>query len=176
MNSSVHIEENFSGFVIQLRKNDREAWKALDFVLQRVLKNWLRRKVGNNILIEEIYQISLTKFLVLLETSEFENFHKLKSFIFSIAEKTMKEVLRNNTREERLHEDKEDVKNIYAFIEEKDVAALIENHLNSQEKKILVEYFHHGNPLKNIAAQLNITEENCRVIKHRALKKLKSFL
>ena len=45
--------------------------------------------------------------------------------------------------------------------------------LETQEREILFSNYFHDENLKTIAQRLGITEENCRVIKFRALKKMR---
>lgn len=48
--------------------------------------------------------------------------------------------------------------------------------LETQEREILVSNYFHDENLKAIASRLGITEENCRVIKFRALKKMRTMV
>lgn len=48
--------------------------------------------------------------------------------------------------------------------------------LEMQEQEILFSNYFHNENLKKIACRLGITEENCRVIKFRALKKMRTMV
>ena len=48
--------------------------------------------------------------------------------------------------------------------------------LEKQEHEILFSNYFHNENLNVIACQLGITEENCRVIKFRALKKMRTMV
>lgn len=75
------------------------------------------------------------------------------------------EIAENLSLVEELYDDELDLK-----------VELLMQRLESMEREILFNNYFHNENLKTIASRLGITEENCRVIKFRALKKMKALV
>ena len=108
----------------------------------------------------------------------FENSRFLKSYLFKIIHLKLYESQREKKIElsiddyENTIDDADNYSTYLTNIDKKEIKQQLFNHLNETEKKILTEVYFNGEKLKEIAQKLNISEANCRVIKHRALTKL----
>jgi RNA polymerase sigma-70 factor, ECF subfamily len=177
---------DFRDYVIKLKKNDDRAWEHLNLVLKRVLVKWLNKKGVNKSNFKELYNNIMAVFIEKFQGLTFENFSSLKSYVFAIAENKVKEFYRAQTREHRTesleqvhskayfeglnaieeNEDQYRLKKIYALVD----------HLSFQEKKVLLLYYNEEKSLDEIAELLQLTPGNVRVIKHRAIEKIKVLL
>jgi RNA polymerase sigma factor (sigma-70 family) len=176
------LNKGFPGFMERIKSNENAAWIIFDKRIRNVLKAWLFRKGFCSLPVyERIFSEAIYTFFdnFRKEPLNFENSKKLKSYILRIAEFKLKEY-------KRLELDKRTVnlENLY----EKDIAEMPvlqyeqkEQHekvekilsvLNYEEKQILYGVFFYDMKIKDIANTLNVSEESCRVKKHRALKKL----
>ena len=130
---------------------------------------------------EQVYYDALATFSQALKHKKlyFQASKNLKSYIFRIAELKMHEVTRENRKQDKmtdfemskelsiideLYDDELDMK-------VKNLMALLER----LEREILIGNFFYNEKLKVIADRLRISEENCRVIKFRALQKMRSM-
>ena len=179
-----HIDAvDFNGFLEKLKSGDERSWYQLDFVLKRIICKWLN---GRNIPVSdstEIYNTVFSVFFEKLPQTQFESFRNLKSYVFSIAENKVKEYYRNRAKHHRdesldeVHYSKylRVILNATQSDNEEQlfkVERCIEM-LSEQERKILYLVYREGRPLKEAAGLLSIGESNARVIKHRALEKIK---
>lgn len=175
------IPELFQNFLTLLLNNDKKAWFEFDKLLKLRIKYWLNKKGFPDVyLYEQFYQEAQLIFLNNLNKNElyFKDSRLLKSYIFKIInikllefQRERKNVVFTNTNDVELGFSDDFNK----YVHELDKELLIPNlfkSLNKMEKNILFEVFFMGNKVKDIAKKLEITEANCRVIKHRALLKL----
>jgi RNA polymerase sigma factor (sigma-70 family) len=182
-----HIDEkDFAGFLVKLRDGNERSWYHLDFVLKRIVCKWLCQKripLDDSI---EIYNSVFSIFYEKIQQTDFENFRKLKSYVFSIAEYKVKEFYREkvNRRRNESIEDEHYSRYIIAVsntkqaeIEEQidQVMACFEQ-LNEKERTVLSLVYKEGKLLWEVAQILAIGEGNVRVIKHRALAKIRKRL
>ena len=101
----------------------------------------------------------------------------LKSYVFKIAELKIMEMNRENKRHEKISNSElpedfflpDEVYDEELDLKLERLILLLEIH----EHEILISNYFHNENLKTIALRLGISEENCRVIKFRALKKLR---
>lgn len=179
-----HIDEiDFKGFLGKLKTGNERSWYQLDFVLKRIVCKWLiKRNVPVNDAIE-IYNAVLSVFYEKIQKTSFETFRNLKSYVFSIAENKLKEYYRNRVKRRRDEsvDDEHYGKYIIAITD----AGKVENEeqlfqvercfilLTQKERTILRFVYKEGKSLKEVAGILSVSESNARVIKHRALEKIK---
>ena len=181
--SATYIHDGFRNFMLLLLQNHERAWWRLDKDLKTKMVYWLISAKRSNLPeAEQVYYDALVVFTqaVRKKKLDFPTSKNLKSYIFRIAELKMMEMDRENQKQE----------NISSFETHKDLSLLdelydeeldlkIENlmqRLDTQEREILFSNYFHNENLKAIARRLGITDENCRVIKFRALKKMKTMI
>jgi len=184
MNPDLDDNATFSDFMLRLKSNDARAWARLRFVLRRVITYWLVSKGRKVAEADLIYHETFTTFYELYPRCTFENFHKLKSYVLSIADKKTKEWLRQKKTHQQLqslegsHLVRYPEETVYAEpaeqIGDRDLVKMLLRSLGNKEREILYGYFYRGEKLKQIARKLGLSEGNIRVIKHRALKKLRT--
>ena len=182
-----HIdEEDFIGFLENLKSGNERSWYQLDFVLKRIVCKWLNQKripVDDSI---EIYNSVFSVFYEKIKKTKFDNFKKLKSYIFSIAENKIKEFYRNKVNSRR----NESIENVhysrYMFAITNSKQVEVEERiyqvekcfklLTQKERKVIHLVYKEEKLLKEVAKILTIGESNARVIKHRALEKIRKQL
>ena len=175
------ISKLFHNYYYLLFKNDKRAWKEFDKLLKIRIKCWLNKKGFPDVyLYEQFYQEAQLIFLNKLHKDElyFKDSRLLKSYIFKIINMKLlefhrekKNVVFTNINYIELDFSDDFNQNIHELDKEQLILNLFKN-LNKLEKSILFEVFFMENKLKDIAKKLELTEANCRVIKHRALVKL----
>jgi RNA polymerase sigma factor (sigma-70 family) len=187
MQKSAPTIDDFQQFMEKLKAGDGEAWEILCFVLKRLITYWLMSKGRLYREAQSIYHEAFTTFYEIFPTCEFEDFHKLKSCILSITDKKLKEYFRQQQKEQRfinIEDSYRENNSTSAFLRSEEIEHVerklyiksIILTLKEQEKDILYSYYYYGEKLKEIAKRLGTTEENCRIIKFRALKKLKRIV
>jgi len=175
------ISKLFKNYLNLLFNNDKRAWLEFDKLLKKRIKYWLSKKGYTNIVLyEQLYQDAQIVFLEKLKTKEinFKDSRLLKSYIFKIVNLKLFEFQRKNSK--LLPLDYAEIERIPAdnydqYIPEIDKSTFVPNlfkDLNQLERNILFEVFYKEEKLKDIAKKYNISEANCRVIKHRSLAKL----
>lgn len=177
---------DFQKFLGKIRKNEPRAWNQLDFVLKRIILRWIVKKGIAVQDVKDIYNDTITVFLEKFNDVEFDSFTGMKSYVFSIAENKIKEYYRKlsklnlNEPVDKLNvssyveylglidseEKKEQIKKIYNLL----------SRLTQQEREIMILAYQQEKSLKEIAAILNLNEGNVRVIKHRAIEKIRKWL
>jgi RNA polymerase sigma factor (sigma-70 family) len=170
----------FKQFMQRLLDNDRESWNTCRFVLKRGIGHFLAAKTNSAEEMDLVFQDVMITLHQLLPNCHFKEFGKLKSFVIAIADRKFKELRRNRNNALKfvsldtlqqtpyiklINRDEQRVDNQHLLEQ-------IANHLDERERHILFAFYCHGEKLGDIAIRLNISVENCRVIKHRALKKL----
>jgi len=180
------INNGFIDFMKKIQQNEDIAWKQLDIRLRPLLKGWLAQK-GKYYLdsFDKVYSETLYIFIENLKKEKlyFDNSKKLKSYILKIAEYKLKELIKESGTDrfvsiEEVHFNEVPVfqtSQIEVIQQQEHVRDLLER-LNDEERKILYGVYYYGMKLKDIAGTLNVSEESCRVKKHRALKKLQEQL
>jgi RNA polymerase sigma factor (sigma-70 family) len=180
--SNSYISNGFIHFKLLLPQNHRKAWWRLDKDLKTKMVFWLlSEKRSNSLEAEQVYYNSLDAFSQALKQKklDFQASNNLKSYIFRIAELKMYEIGRENRKHAKITgiEMPKDL-SLIDEIYDVEIDIKIENlmtMLEEQEREILFSNYFHGDNLKVIAQRLKISEENCRVIKFRALKKMKKL-
>jgi RNA polymerase sigma factor (sigma-70 family) len=181
--STSYINDGFRQFMLLLPQNDDRAWWRLDKDLKSKMIYWLVSIKRSNLTeAEQVYYDALVVFTQAVHQKKlnFPASKNLKSYIFRIAELKMLEIGREKHRQEKTS-NFETQKNI-SFIEEfydEELDLKIDSlllMLETQEREILFSNYFHNENLKAIASRLRITEENCRIIKFRALKKMRTMI
>ncbi len=178
-------DQDFYLFLQRIKQKDERAWNDLQFVLKRILFRWLLKKGINVVDVTEIYNNTMVVFLEKLNDLQFENYSLLKSYIFAVADRKVKEYYRQNNKAklsdtvEKVQEhdytgflfndtenNDEILQKVYRFIEK----------LPLMEMRVLTVLYKDGKSQKEAAGDLKLSEGNLRVIKHRALNKIKTWL
>ena len=182
-----HIDEtDFIGFLEKLKCGNARSWYQLDFVLKRIVCKWLNQKsipVDDSI---EIYNSVFSIFYEKIQQTKFENFKNLKSYVFSIAENKVKEFYRNKVNQRRNESIDIEHYSKYIFaitnVKQEEIADQLYKVeqclqlLSEKERTIIYLVYKEGKLLKEAAKILAIGESNARVIKHRALEKIRKQL
>ena len=93
---------NFHEFIQRLKNNDEYIWNTLDFVLKRVIYNWILKRGITDVKAKNIYQDTFSTFYEKVSSCDFKNFNKLKSYVLAIAANKIKESYRDEMREQKL--------------------------------------------------------------------------
>jgi RNA polymerase sigma factor (sigma-70 family) len=170
----------FKIFMQLLLDNDRESWNTCRFVLKRSIGHFLAAKTNSAEEMDLVFQDVMITLHHLLPTCHFTGFGKLKSFVIAIADRKFRELRRNQSNALKFVSLDTLQQTSYIQLINRDEQRLdeqylleqIANHLDERERHILFAFYCYGEKLGEIAIRLDISVENCRVIKHRALKKL----
>lgn len=181
------INNEFNLYIELLKINDVRAWNQLVSVFKIRCASWLGDRVEKREFIRQIFNDALMvlhKDFSSEKKLQFSNSCALKSYLFKILENKIKEHNRENNRLQfELHE-REDIETFpYIDSSEDSVKAeqlsLIENSIDQleiEEQEILRKHYFEGKKLKKIAEELELTEENVRIKKHRAMKRIMKSL
>jgi RNA polymerase sigma factor (sigma-70 family) len=171
----------FKNFYNLLQERDKQTWLKFDQVLKNRVCFWLFKKgITKNDVIESLYQEAQSIFVQNMANGKlvFEDSRFLKSYIFKIINLKLFDYYReakNNQSIEPIEKVMGYSDNYNQCILDLDKTTIKEKllgNLNKLETKILTDVFFNDEKLKDIAKKLDISEANCRVIKHRALAKL----
>jgi RNA polymerase sigma-70 factor (ECF subfamily) len=176
-----HIADtDFPGFLEKLKCGHEKSWYQLDFVLKRIICKWLiQKKIPVNDSLElynDVFSILYEK----LPHTRFASFGNLKSYVFAIAENKVKEYYRKNTNRRTLGY--EQYSHYFFAItdsEEEENREMINQvakclkKLNNRERTIIDLVYKEGRSLKETAELLDIEEGHVRVIKHRAIGRIR---
>lgn len=194
--SSIVPDHNFQQFLEKLISRDHESWNSLDFVLRRIITNWLLKNYGQSQFfdateIEEVYQDAFSKLFEIItgesnNPAEFSSFAKLKSYSVGIAKNMANQKLRKSKRSNQKTHSLDSDHYIWmlsdndryaqpAHIEDQDFVETMIKDLDDRERMILKRYSE-GDKLVDISRELGISAEHCRIIKHRTLKKMSDKL
>ncbi len=181
--STSYINNGFRKFMLLLPKNDDRAWWRLDKDLKSKMVYWLVSNKRSNLSeAEQVYYDALVVFTQAIHQKklDFPASKNLKSYIFRIAELKMLEIAREKYRQEKnsnieMHKDISFIEEFYDEELDLKIESLLLR-LEIQEREILLSNYFHNENLKVIASRLRITEENCGVIKFRALKKMRTMI
>jgi RNA polymerase sigma factor (sigma-70 family) len=178
-------DSDFEEFLNKLRNNDERSWAQLNFVLKRIVFKWLNRKhIYTNDAVE-IYNNVVTVFFEKFAGLKFDSFHGLKSYVFSIADNKLKEFFREDARRHRNDTIDKISEHKYVhmmaeseyddFHEKITRAEKLFDKLTKNERDVMMKVYKEGYSLKEAAVKMKLSEGNARVIKHRALEKLKQW-
>lgn len=192
--SELASEQNFTNFMTKLSRKDNASWKALYNVLEDAIKHWLRfkYKAATNIdsgLIDEIYQDAMAALFEVITNEKsndvyFQEYKNLKSYAIGIAKFKANEAIRKSLKFKAADNSEQeidafdtgnnfDTKDFTDEYADKELVKKLLNTLDPLEKEILTR-FSRGEKLISIAKKVDISQQNCRIIKFRALKKLSS--
>ncbi len=178
------ISVAFGKFFCLLKKGNDVAWSVLHKSLFCRSYSWLKSKgVQEGDEMKTIFNDSMGRFYEKMVSNDlkFDQSLNLKSYFFRILELRSMEAHREKKKQNFLELDHSEVLKLpfehnYALFIEGDEehrrmhGAL--NRLTDTERIILTGFYFEKYNLREIADQIGKSEENVRVIKHRALKKL----
>ncbi len=176
---------DFDAFLEKLKDKDERSWTQLNFVLKRIIFKWLNRKQIQSDAVVEIYNNTMAVFFEKMPMLEFDSFHRLKSYVFSIADNKVKEYFRDDAKQ-RLHDSLDiryESRYVYmmAELEQDDLqerinrAEKLYDRLAQNEKEVMLLVYKEGKSLKETAHIMGLSDVNVRVIKHRALGKMRKW-
>jgi RNA polymerase sigma factor (sigma-70 family) len=180
----VYIDKSFKEFNELLISSNNSAWKVLNEQLRIYTARWYYNR--QNFIETEVDELYSSAISVLFENIsakalKFTDSYGLKSYYFRILENKTLEANRKLKSQSKLQ---------LGFVEEQFSSYPLQNEneeiilklhrkmseLTEIEKRILIHYYWNEKRLNEIAEELRISFENCRVIKHRAIQKIaKSF-
>jgi len=172
------FHEKFNNFYHLLEISNDRAWKCVDERLGIYAIKWFsNRNYQRESDIPDIYNESLKIMLEKISGNKlfFKNSSMLKSYFFSILDNKTKEYQRKNIITMDIVDDVLEGASVMETNEYDDTYFSLKNELNKladTEQYILKEFYMCDKSLLHIAKELHISYENCRVIKHRAIKKL----
>jgi RNA polymerase sigma-70 factor, ECF subfamily len=183
---NVSVENNFQDFIARLKDHDERTWGHLDFVLKRIVFKWLGKKGINTTFALEIYNSSMAVLIEKMKKVQFDSYSGLKSYFFSIAENKVREFYRDISKRQLMDSENNLPETNYVFmleeqeneikLEKVQVVYKLINTLASIEKQVLTLLFKEEKSYEETAELLGITNGSLRVIKHRAIKKMKKLL
>lgn len=174
-------KESFKQFVQKLKAKDQASWNSCRFVLKRSIGHFLAARTHGPEEFDSIFQEVMVSVYQLLPDCHFENYSKFKSFVLAIADRKQKELQRRKRAERRLVSLEQALcadstgKSEQQRLEDRHLLDDILHNLNERERRILIDFYCHNEKLTDIAVELQISAEHCRVLKHRALKKIDAF-
>jgi len=172
------LKKGFENFNTLLIEKNNLAWKCVEEQLKVYAFKWhSSRNYGKD---SDCHDLHWSAIHILFEKLSFKKLYfrssfELKSYYFRILENKMKEHLREKKKENRMSREIPELFYDTDDSKEDDLICFVKKEINKlaeNEKYIIQEYFIYEKKLTEIAEELNISAENCRVIKHRALKKL----
>ncbi len=172
------LTKGFEEFNTLLINKNNLSWKLAEEQLKVYALKWYKtRNISTDL---DIHDLHWSAMHVLFEKLfqkklSFRNSYELKSYYFRILENKMKEQFRKNKKEQLMshkipelsYETQDSGKDERLEVVKQEIKKLADN-----EQFIIREYFFCERKLTDIAKKLNISPENCRVIKHRAMKRL----
>jgi RNA polymerase sigma factor (sigma-70 family) len=173
---------DFADFVFNLKQKDEKSWKIFTQVIKRPLTNWI---IKNGILdteqIKTIAADSISTLLLNIDKYDFETYEKLRNCILTIALNKIREFFRTEKKVEFVNLSQIEQNSIYLTVNhnipKENIQAIVlylMKFCNNVEKDILIMHYYNALSLKEIAKNLNISEENCRVTKFRILSLLRN--
>ncbi len=176
------LEDQFERFYHLLKEKDDAAWQRVNERLYIYAAKWLSGKLITPENSREIYQDSVLTFIekVTVKKLHFDTSRDFKSYYFRILElKTIEYNRKRKLRSQRssetevgqlfraIEEEKYEADDRYYFIEK-----IMNDSISKDEKYILKHFYFHSEKLSDIAKILQISDGNCRLKKHQALKKI----
>lgn len=172
------LNKGFKNFNQLLLEKNNLAWKYVTEQLMIYALKWYKtRNYSMDIDIIDLHWAAMNTLFEkqYLKKLKFNNSFELKSYYFRILENKMKEQFRKIKRENLLSREIPDLPGDVSNSEEDDLVLYLKQEikkLSENEQFIVQEYFVYEKKLTEIAEKLNISAENCRVIKHRIMKRL----
>lgn len=183
---SDHIRIGFMEFVELLRQKNQQAWKIIYEDLQNRSAAWFYKKNHSlngedhsvfTLSVEIFYSKFIDNGIFFSDSVEF------KSYFFRILENKVLEALKDPYPKHSVPIDDAGIKvfvhpdteSSFSDDERGKILTTALNRLNHDENHILSEYYFGEKSLKEIAQETNQTEENVRIKKFRALKKLNVY-
>lgn len=181
------VQAGFMQFLQLLRQNNQQAWKIVYEDLQERSAAWFYKKNHSlNGKEHSIFTLSVeiiyTKFM---DNAIFAgDAVAFKSYFFRILENKVHEAFKDPFSKRSVPIEEVHIKSLFHFdtdssVEEDERVKILVRALgilNPEESQILNEYYFGEKNLKTIAQETNQTEENIRIKKFRALKKLNKYL
>lgn len=171
----------FSAFMVLLKENRQTAWKTVINDLEKRSASWFFKR--DKYLKEECHElfcesVELVYLKFMKEEYIFKSSVAFKSFFFRTLENKYLESLKNPYRKKAVSLDSLDFPVL--FEEESDIDRFERqkmlktgmDHLTDEERYVLNEFFFGEKKLREIAIETGQSEENIRIRKFRALKKL----
>ncbi len=179
------LDEGFLYFMNLISTKNKKAWNIFCDGIKIKIYRFLRMEGYSQINnFEEIFQETLIVFTekLALGNLEFLNSYKLKSFMLRIAQLKLYEIFRISKKQkdllwiDEMNYNLPESGSYQEVFENKEYAAYLFKKLEKKEQLIIYYYFFEQKQFKEIAKQLNISEENCRIIKYRAIRKLRKVV
>ena len=176
------ITDQFNRFYNMIAGKDNTAWRRVNERLFIYAAKWLADKKIVADMAREIFQESMLTFVEKIAAKNlcFETSRDLKSYYFRILElKTFeyhRKKMQHNKRSTELvsdhllkpfEEGKFEADDRYYSIEK-----VMHDSISKDERYILKHYYFHGEKLSDIAKVLRISDGNCRLKKHHALRRV----
>ncbi len=172
------LNKGFENFYRLLLEKNNLAWKYVTEQLMIYALKWYKtRNFNMDVDIIDLHWSAINTLFEkqYLKKLRFNNSFELKSYYFRILENKMKEQFRKVKKENLLSREIPDLRFEASNSEEDDLMLFLKQEikkLSENEQFIVQEYFVYEKKLKEIAEKLDISAENCRVIKHRVMKRL----
>jgi RNA polymerase sigma-70 factor (ECF subfamily) len=177
------IRSCFSCFMKLLKAKHHAAWKTVFNDLESRSAAWFYKrkflyKEDNHSMFCESLESVFTKFIN--NELVFNDSCSFKSYFFKTLENKYFEFVKDPYRKKSVSLDSIDFpeitdqegERVIELTERRSLLQKALNNLNHDERLILTEYFYGEKKLKEIASESGQTEENIRIKKYRALKKL----
>ncbi|MGP8323617.1 MAG: sigma-70 family RNA polymerase sigma factor [Methanosarcinaceae archaeon] len=176
------ITDQFKRFYNMIAVKESIAWRRVNERLFIYTAKWLSDKRIVADIAREIFQESMLTFVEKIAAKElcFETSRDFKSYYFRILElKTFeynRKKMQHNKRSTELvsdhlltpfEEGKFEADDRYYSIEK-----VMQDSISNDERYILKHYYFHGEKLSDIAKVLRISDGNCRLKKHHALRRV----
>jgi RNA polymerase sigma factor (sigma-70 family) len=179
----VIVDKGFRDFNTMLIQGNNISWSLLDNKLKVLSAKWFSdRKSFFTGDASDVYYSAVAVLYEKISSEEkyFNNSYGLKSYFFCILENKALENNRKQSGFRSLNQIVPVAEYTTDFSDDNEEIILqIRNKLNrlsETEQYIIVQHFWNEKKLNEIADELSISFENCRVMKHRAIKKIAGFL
>lgn len=176
-------KSEFEAFIDLLKNKDERTWIKLNFVLKRIIFKWMNKKNIKTEHANEIFGMTMMVFLEKFHDLTFMDFTSMKSYVFSIADKKIKEYFRDSKKYSNYSFNEDYSPSAYIQMmnsnnenNESDLLHLEKNclkYLSKVEQRLILLLLKEDMTMKEAALELGLSEGNTRVIKHRAVEKLK---
>lgn len=180
-----YLNKTFKSFYQALFLNIQIVWTVFHNLMYVLLQKMIycRQKMHPEDA-NDICSISILTFRdnIYKKNLDFENSKKLKSYVYVIAFNKLSEYFKAKIKKNKLVDIDEYANNIIDTVnfsqafEDTDLTEQLLALLEEEEYEIIVRHYYYGIALKEIAEEMGKTPENIRIIKYRALNKLRDFL
>lgn len=173
-----YLADGYASFNKALIGASSLPWQLLEKTMWKYAVKWLAdRNIFNREAIRELHYGALEVLFekIKQQSLQFNQSSELKSYYFKILEFKWKEFIREKGKSHR-YTDK--IPELFYSTDESGAHPLTDKireyikQLEPDEQYILKAYYFFEKKLTEIAEDLELSPENCRVIKHRALRKL----